>query len=74
MGTEENLPGFSSAPDSNGNPKNDKEKKGKKKGGGFQSMGLSREVLKGILKRGYKVPTPIQRKVGIFTNQVKIDI
>ncbi|XP_037901370.1 ATP-dependent RNA helicase DDX54 [Glossina fuscipes] len=33
-----------------------------KKSGGFQSMGLSYELLKGITKRGYKVPTPIQRK------------
>ncbi|XP_053673328.1 ATP-dependent RNA helicase DDX54 [Anopheles nili] len=37
-------------------------KKGKKKSGGFQAMGLSAPVLKGILKMGYKVPTPIQRK------------
>ncbi|UYV60252.1 DDX54 [Cordylochernes scorpioides] len=34
----------------------------KKKSGGFQSMGLSLPVLRGILCRGYKVPTPIQRK------------
>ena len=33
-----------------------------KKSGGFQSMALSFDVLKGILKRGYKIPTPIQRK------------
>ncbi|XP_076162374.1 ATP-dependent RNA helicase DDX54 [Ptiloglossa arizonensis] len=33
-----------------------------KKSGGFQSMALSFPVLKGILKRGYKLPTPIQRK------------
>lgn len=39
-----------------------KQKNGKKSGG-FQAMGLSFPVLKGILKRGYKVPTPIQRKV-----------
>lgn len=38
-------------------------KKGSKKSGGFQSMGLNFNVLKGITKRGYKVPTPIQRKV-----------
>uniref|UniRef100_A0A182K445 RNA helicase n=1 Tax=Anopheles christyi TaxID=43041 RepID=A0A182K445_9DIPT len=37
-------------------------KKGKKKSGGFQAMGLSAPVLKGILKMGYKIPTPIQRK------------
>ena len=34
----------------------------KKKSGGFQSMGLSQEVWRGIIKKGYKVPTPIQRK------------
>ena len=40
-------------------------KKGAKKGkgGGFQTMGLSRQVLKGVLEKGYRVPTPIQRKV-----------
>lgn len=45
-----------------------KKKAGKKSGksGGFQAMGLSYPVLKGILKRGYKVPTPIQRKVNQF--------
>lgn len=37
-------------------------KERKKKSGGFQSMGLSASVLKGILKKGYQVPTPIQRK------------
>ncbi|KAK7603245.1 hypothetical protein V9T40_003244 [Parthenolecanium corni] len=36
--------------------------KKRKKSGGFQLMGLSYPVLKGVLKRGYKVPTPIQRK------------
>lgn len=39
----------------------DKGKK-KAKGGGFQAMGLSQPVLAGILRLGYKVPTPIQRK------------
>jgi len=34
-----------------------------KKSGGFQSMGLSYNVYRGIMKTGYKVPTPIQRKV-----------
>ncbi|XP_052899580.1 ATP-dependent RNA helicase DDX54 [Anopheles moucheti] len=37
-------------------------KKGKKKSGGFQAMGLGAPILKGILKMGYKIPTPIQRK------------
>ncbi|KAM5192724.1 ATP-dependent RNA helicase DDX54 [Mantella aurantiaca] len=39
------------------------QNKKKKKSGGFQSMGLSYPVFKGVLKKGYKVPTPIQRKV-----------
>lgn len=36
----------------------------KKKSGGFQSMGLSYNVYKGVQRIGYKIPTPIQRKVG----------
>lgn len=44
------------------------KKKGmsRKKMGGFQGMGLSGLVLKGIIRRGYNVPTPIQRKVVIY--------
>uniref|UniRef100_A0A671MCT9 RNA helicase n=1 Tax=Sinocyclocheilus anshuiensis TaxID=1608454 RepID=A0A671MCT9_9TELE len=38
------------------------QNKKKKKSGGFQSMGLSYPVYKGIMKKGYKVPTPIQKK------------
>ncbi|XP_071111422.1 ATP-dependent RNA helicase DDX54-like [Haliotis cracherodii] len=34
----------------------------KKKSGGFQAMGLSYPVYKGITRKGYKIPTPIQRK------------
>lgn len=41
------------------------KKKIGKKSGGFQAMGLSQSVINGILKRGYKIPTPIQRKVNI---------
>ncbi|KAG0635079.1 P-loop containing nucleoside triphosphate hydrolase protein [Tuber brumale] len=33
-----------------------------KKGGGFQSMGLNMTLLKAITKKGFSVPTPIQRK------------
>ena len=33
-----------------------------KSSGGFQSMGLNKQTLLGILKKGYRVPTPIQRK------------
>lgn len=40
---------------------NDKTRAVKSKGG-FQVMGLSYNVLKGITKRGYKIPTPVQRK------------
>ncbi|MCL4121698.1 UNVERIFIED_CONTAM: hypothetical protein GTU68_062619 [Idotea baltica] len=38
------------------------QNKKKMKSGGFQMMGLSQPVLKGIMKKGYKLPTPIQRK------------
>ena len=34
----------------------------KKSGGGFQSMGLSEEVYRGIVKMGFRIPTPVQRK------------
>lgn len=40
-----------------------KARKKSNKSGGFQSMGLSQPVIRGVLKRGYKIPTPIQRKV-----------
>ncbi|CAI6239478.1 unnamed protein product [Periconia digitata] len=33
-----------------------------KKGGGFQAMGLNAALLKAITSKGFKVPTPIQRK------------
>ncbi|RTG89226.1 ATP-dependent RNA helicase DDX54/DBP10 [Schistosoma bovis] len=33
-----------------------------RKSGGFQSMGLSAATFNGIMKKGYKIPTPIQRK------------
>ncbi|KAF9885880.1 ATP-dependent RNA helicase dbp10 [Aspergillus nanangensis] len=33
-----------------------------KKGGGFQAMGLNRNLLKAITRKGFSVPTPIQRK------------
>lgn len=40
-----------------------KEKlKKKAKSGGFESLGLSSNVFRGIKRKGYKVPTPIQRK------------
>ena len=39
-----------------------KRKSGSSKSGGFQSMGLSKDVLAGVLRIGYRAPTPIQRK------------
>ena len=36
--------------------------KGKGKTGGFQSMGLSPGVYKSVMRKGYRVPTPIQRR------------
>ncbi|KAJ4966017.1 hypothetical protein NE237_017866 [Protea cynaroides] len=40
-----------------------KEKHKKKaKSGGFESLGLSSNVFGGIKRKGYRVPTPIQRK------------
>lgn len=38
------------------------QNKKKKKSGGFQAMGLSHNVFKGVTRKGYKIPTPIQRK------------
>ncbi|KAI1503862.1 P-loop containing nucleoside triphosphate hydrolase protein [Biscogniauxia marginata] len=34
-----------------------------KKGGGFQAMGLNPNLLKAITRKGFSVPTPIQRRV-----------
>ncbi|XP_051149932.1 putative DEAD-box ATP-dependent RNA helicase 29 [Andrographis paniculata] len=40
-----------------------KQKQAKKsKSGGFESLGLSANVYSGVKKKGYRVPTPIQRK------------
>ena len=33
-----------------------------KKGGGFQAMGLGTNLLSAIARKGFSVPTPIQRK------------
>lgn len=33
-----------------------------KKGGGFQAMGLNASLLRAITRKGFSVPTPIQRK------------
>lgn len=39
----------------------EKQKK-KSKSGGFESLGLSSNVFRAIKRKGYRVPTPIQRK------------
>lgn len=57
---EDDLQGFSlGAEESQKNGATTKKSTSK---GGFQAMGLSYPVYGGIMKRGYKVPTPIQRK------------
>lgn len=56
---DETIIGFGDTP----TQKHELKQKNGKRSGGFQGMGLSFPVLKGVLKRGYKVPTPIQRKV-----------
>lgn len=57
------LPGFEDAgAETDADDVKPPEKTSSKKGGGFQSMGLNYNVIKGITKRGYKIPTPIQRK------------
>lgn len=64
---DNDLVGFANPNSGSDNDEDNKianiKKKISKKSGGFQSMALSFPVLKGILKRGYKIPTPIQRKV-----------
>eukprot|EP00268_Persea_americana_P013770 TRINITY_DN1611_c0_g1_i4.p1 TRINITY_DN1611_c0_g1~~TRINITY_DN1611_c0_g1_i4.p1 ORF type:complete len:788 (+),score=170.54 TRINITY_DN1611_c0_g1_i4:1861-4224(+) len=40
----------------------EKEKKKKNKSGGFESLDLIPTVFRGIKRKGYRVPTPIQRK------------
>ena len=56
--------GASSSLANDGGNESKKKKKKKKKGGrGFQSMGLTKEVFTGVMRMGYKIPTPIQRKV-----------
>ena len=53
---------FIAAQQSAMNRKGGTVKGGKKKGGGFQAMGLSGNMLKAIARKGFSVPTPIQRK------------
>ena len=55
------FPGTAVDYDDSHAPDNPLAKK-KPKSGGFQSMGLSPAVYKSVMRKGYKVPTPIQRK------------
>lgn len=69
------VPGFSDPKLSIENKKyapDNVKKKGSKKTGGFQAMNLNFNILKGITKRGYKQPTPIQRKVLLWLIQILI--
>lgn len=47
---------------SKGELKRKELQKKKAKSGGFESLGLSPNVFNGVKRKGYKVPTPIQRK------------
>lgn len=63
----DHLQGFDAPEDDESQNKDFESGKKKKKGsGGFQTMGFSFPLLKGITKRGYKQPTPIQRKVKLI--------
>lgn len=56
------LPGFDAPAENDSQSETSTKNKKKKASGGFQAMGLSFPIIKGITKRGYKQPTPIQRK------------
>lgn len=64
------IPGFADPSLLKDSAKNEEGKKKGNKKGGFQSMHLNYNVLKGIMKRGYKQPTPIQRKVSTYYRYV----
>eukprot|EP00563_Minutocellus_polymorphus_P000607 CAMPEP_0181040024 /NCGR_PEP_ID=MMETSP1070-20121207/10817_1 /TAXON_ID=265543 /ORGANISM="Minutocellus polymorphus, Strain NH13" /LENGTH=1021 /DNA_ID=CAMNT_0023117985 /DNA_START=35 /DNA_END=3100 /DNA_ORIENTATION=- len=56
------MSSFSGNPSSGrGGPSSSKKNKGIS-GGGFQSLGLSEPVYRGIVKMGFRIPTPVQRK------------
>lgn len=56
------MPGFDLPDSSDANGDFKSNAKPPKQKGGFQAMGLSYPVIKGITKRGYNIPTPVQRK------------
>ena len=45
-----------------GGPSSSSKKNKGVSGGGFQSLGLSEPVYRGIVKMGFRIPTPVQRK------------
>jgi len=54
---------FSGKPSSGGGASSSSFKKNQGiSGGGFQSLGLSEPVYRGIVKMGFRIPTPVQRK------------
>ena len=60
---KEGFPGVGKAIGGKDDDEGLQTKKGKKaKSGGFESMGFSYPVYRGIKMKGYRVPTPIQRK------------
>lgn len=74
MGTVTEVVGFE---DADGGPEGLvlKKQKSAKKSGGFSCFAVSPNVLKGIQKRGYKTPTPIQRKVIlVFVDKIRYSL
>jgi ATP-dependent RNA helicase DDX54/DBP10 len=62
-GDEEDDEGFIAAQQTSANRKATALKgRTVKKGGGFQAMGLNANLLKAITRKGFSIPTPIQRK------------
>jgi ATP-dependent RNA helicase DDX54/DBP10 len=58
------MPAFDrNQPDADDTGTGKKTDKKRSSGNGFESMGLSQAVYKAIIRKGYRVPTPIQRKV-----------
>jgi len=48
--------------DAQGTGESPKRKKKSSSGGGFESLGLSDVVFRGVKKIGFRIPTPVQRK------------
>ena len=61
---ENGIVSFPGAEDDSDESDNEANQSRKKQGktGGFQSMGLSPAVYRSVMRKGYRVPTPIQRR------------